>query len=685
MSLNIALTNAISALQTNSQALDVTAQNISNANTEGYSRKVVEQQAVSIAGVGAGVKIAGISRIANEFLSKEMRLATSELNSNSTTSAYYSRMQDLFGSPGSNSSLSSAINDLAVLFQALSDTPEDVALRTELIGKAKLVAQQFNTMSAKIEGLRLEVDREIAASTTEVSNQLNQIQTLNLKIAEGQTLALGTSELEDQRDIAMAKISKEMEIRNFGRANGEVVIFTSSGRMLIDRTVNAITHVAATQFDPGLNLAGGSISGIMLGGVDVTSEITLGRIAALVEMRDKILPNLHSQIQELATSLHDEINLLHNQGIGYPGLPSITGTRNVAATDVPVWTGIVRIAVLDTSGVVVESQDIDLATVTDIADLVTAINAGFAGPTTASVNANGKFSITTTSTNRLALNEMTSAVTIGSETLGLSGFLGLNDFFATAKDYDDYRTGHQSTATTALGLAGTLTFSGGFGTTTVNYAAGDNLTNIAANISLNGALAAQNITASVVTDGGGFRLRIFDTDGNNFFITDNSTLISSQDIKPRDTGITGQFAVRADLANDPSLISRGQLGSGAMAPGIVGLTAGDKTMVQKLSNRFNASIDFAPTGLLAASRTTLAQYATEILALNATQANAATDTLTSREILVDSLKARIGAVAGVNLDEEMARLIILENAYAAAARVVTVTQNLFDLLTDMVI
>ena len=61
MSLNIALYNAISGLQANSRGLDVTAQNVSNVNTEGYSRKIVQQQSVVIQGQGAGVEIANVS------------------------------------------------------------------------------------------------------------------------------------------------------------------------------------------------------------------------------------------------------------------------------------------------------------------------------------------------------------------------------------------------------------------------------------------------------------------------------------------------------------------------------------------------------------------------------------------------------------------------------------------------
>lgn len=692
MSLNIALMNAISALQTNARALDVTAQNVANVNTVGYSRKTVNQTAVTVAGQGAGVEIASISRTTNQFLLKELRTSISELSNTRVQNDFLARMQDMFGSLNSDTSVAATINDLAVVFQALSDTPEDVAIRTDLVEKAKQLAQKFNDMAKKIEDLRLEVDQEIALGVTNINDQLIQIQQLNLKIAQNQTLNLGSSELEDQRDIALSKIADYIDFKTYDRSNGEVVVFTSAGRMLIDRSVNPLSHSAVTAFDPSITLGSGTVNGIMLAGADITSEIGSGRFAGLIALRDQILPNLHSQLQELATTLHDEINLLHNQGTGYPGLTSMTGTRTlaVAGTDAPPWTGTVRIAVLDTNGVVIEAQDIALAGLANINALSAAIEAAFVtvpDPITAGINASGKFTLTTAATNRIAIAELDSAVTVGSRTVGLSGFLGLNDLFVTSNEYDDYRTAYQNNSTTALGLAGTLTFRFGGATTNVAYVAGDSLTDIAATINANGTLSGQKIVATIMTDGSGFRLRIVDNDGDNFFVTDSAgaSLVSGMDLKPRDNGVTSQFAVRADIVSDPSRISRGRMASGVLPiPTNISLTVGDKTIVQMIANRFNDVISFNATGQLAASRTSIAQYASQILALNASQSHSKSEALKSREVLFENLNARVGSIAGVNLDEEMTRLIILENAYAAAARVISATEKMFDLLSQMI-
>jgi len=682
MSLNIALLNAISGLQTSSRGLDVTAQNVSNVNTEGYSRKVVHQQALVIAGTGAGVDIAEISRAVDNFLVKETRSATSSLNTVQAKDAIYQRMQDLFGTVDSATSPAQGLADLATKFQALSDTPEDVSLRTDLVQRAQLLTQQLNQISTQIDSLRADVDQQIQDATTTINTQLDLVGQLNVQIAEGKAQGISVADLEDQRDIALNKVAEQMNIQHFTKSNGEVVVLTKTGHALVDSGAATIDHTATSSVNPLITLAAGSIDGINLNGSDITSEITDGKIAGLVELRDTILPNLQSQLQELVTTMHDEINAIHNQGTAYPGLSSVTGTRTLAAADTPVWSGNFRVAVTDTSGTVVETQDFDLSTMPTVGDLVTAID-GMAN-VTAAINAAGKLVITPTAGDRVSFNEMTSAATVGSRTDGASQFLGLNDFFTSSADYDSYAGSYQANRTTALGLAGTLTFTGSFGTANVNYLAGNDLDDIAAAINADAGLAAANIQASVVTDGSGYRLRIADSDSDNFFVTDSGTLVSTMAIKPRDLDVVAGIGVRSDIVNDPSLVSRGTLSNAAgLAVGDLALTPGDQSTVKAIANRFNANIQFNATNLLAASSTSLETYATSILSLNSTQAKATSDLLSSRQVLVSNLQANTASVSGVNIDEEMSKLVILQQAYSASARVITTTQQLFDALNRM--
>ena len=681
MSLSIALQNAISGLQLNQRALDVTSQNVANVNTDGYSRKIVNQKAIIIEGQGSGVAISSIQRQVNEYMLKDLRTQISDLNKTTEINNSYGRMQDLFGAPGSDTSVAFALADLASRFQALSVTPESSSITTEIVSQAILLAQQFNSIAEDIQNLRLEADINISDAVTRINADLSQIQELNIRIAENTALNLGVSELQDQRDVLINDLSEMIDINYFERPNGEYVIFTDAGLTLLDRTAQTLSHSAATSLDPGITWADGSISAISLGAVDITSSIRSGSIAGWVSLRDTTLPNLYSQFEELAQTLATEVNKIHNDGVAYPGIAIMTGSREVAAGDTPNWTGNFRVGIVDTAGVVVEVQDFDLSTYATTGALVTAIN-GMTNAS-ASIDANGNLVVDAAGTNRVALNELTSVVTVGNQTMGASAYFGMNDFFSQPNNFDVYTSAQQpSTATAAA--TGTLTFSGVFGSTTVAVTAGDSLATVAASINGNATLTTANISAAVITDGTGVRLRINDTDGNNFYIADSSNFVSTMELDARQHNVAASIAVRAEIVANPSLISRAELSdSSTLAATDQGVTIGGQAVAERIANLFNAPLSFQAVGQLPAGSKTLAGYATGILSLNATQAQAATENQATKKFLHDTLQDKTRSISAVNLDEEMANMIMLENSYAASARVITTASEMFDTLLAM--
>lgn len=684
MSLTAALQNAISGLQVAQRALDVTAQNISNANTEGYSRKEVSQEAVILGGRGAGVAISDVLRAADALLLKDLGGATSELEERDARSRFYDRMQDLFGTPGSNQSISAKIAEFANQAEALATSPEDLSAVTELVSQATLLAEELNRLGSQVQAFRLQADREIGTSIDVINGELTDIEQLNIQIGENTNLGREVGDLLDQRDRALQRISEQIDINYFFRGDNQVVIFTAEGQTLLDRTAKMLSHSTASSVNADVTYAGGTIDGIDLNGSDITSQIASGKIAALVEMRDTVLPDLYAQLGAMAQELHDVVNGIHNLGAGFPGVDQLTGTRSFAATDAPDWSGEFRIATLDSTGAVTETQDFDLAGYATINDLVTAIDA--MGLVSASLDASGRVVVSTITGHNIAITDLDSSVEAGAAPMTAPAFLGLNDFFTSDVSYTKWVTAQQSTSTAAIGLAGSLTFSVGGATTVVNYAAGDSLSDIADSINLDATLTGNNIQATVEVEGSGYRLRIADTTGAvNFFVTDSSTLSSSLGLKARSSAMPETISVRSDIANDPSRVSRGQLSTDpALAVGDIGLTTGDNAIAQQLATTLSSDRTFGAVGTLAGGSRSFAEQASAVVALNATQARNAETAKESQQFLRDNLSFKVATISGVNVDEEMANMIVLENAYAASARVITVTQKLFDVLNDIV-
>jgi flagellar hook-associated protein 1 FlgK len=684
MSLVNSLNTAISSLQAAQAQLQVTSSNIANVNTEGYSRKTVSATSVVLDGQGAGVSLSDVKRTVDENLLRQIREHIATLAGKQIQNNYLTRTQNLFGTLADNSSLSHGMTDLGSALEALATSPESAVARSDVVDTAWRLAEQLNRTTDQLQQMRAEVDQEIGRVVGEITSLLTDIEDFNTQIVDAVAIGRSAAELQDQRDSLINDLAELIDIQYFERPSGEIVIATTSGRTLLDSVAVTLSHTPAAQLAATATYQNG-ISGIGYGaaGTDITTEIRDGRLAGLITLRDETLVDLQAEIDRLAETLRDQLNALHNDGTAFPPPTSLTGTRGLAATDAPAMTGSFRVTVVDSDGVVVETQDIDLTALAppNIGQLVTQIN-GMANAS-ASINASGQFVISATGGNSIAVNELDSQVTSGTASFGMAQFLGLNDFVDSGTDYDVMLSDRTASDTAALGLAGTLSFSIAGATTNVAYAAGDSLTDIATAIS--GALGGSNITASVVREGSGYRLEIVDADGDNFFLSDSGTLASQLNLRPGVAGTAGRLEVRSALVSDPNLLVRGELSDAAgLAVGDVAISTGDGTIARAMAKAFTADVTFAAAGGLPTTVTDLAGYAANILALNASNANAMDGDVNAGKSFRLALETQAAAISQVNLDEELASLVIIQNAYAASARLTTTISEMLDILLEIV-
>jgi flagellar hook-associated protein 1 FlgK len=582
MSLNISLFNAVTGLQTNQAALQVTSNNVTNANTVGYTRKVVNQSHIVVAGQGAGVEIESVRRYVDEFVAKELRSTTSTLGSLGVSDTYFQRIQDMFGTLESDSSIGAQIGDLAAQLEALAANPESASQMLSVVAAAQDVTRELNSLSKDIQQLRFEADTEIAAAVEIVNTQLEVVDELNAEIARNKVLGLPTGDLEDKRDVALSKISEQIDVNHFTRSTGEVVIFTLSGRTLLHSDPVPLTHTPASSMTASF-VYPGTVDGIDLNGVDITTEIGGGRLAALIEMRDTTLPNLTEEISNLAVTLRDEINRIHNEGSGLPAATTLTSSRAQTGTAATL-TGTVR---------------------------VTLVNADGTEAYTAAVGAPG--------------------------TLDAAGF--------------------------AAAINAAL---GGFGGSSASQTGGV--------VTIDGAGYGVVISGGTVDPGGGLP-----TTSVSDYLHLNDLFVGDD---PLGLDHAAVLAVRSDIAADPHLLSRGALQQDPVTTDYY-ISSGDNSVVQRLAARFNDQLSFAAAGGLPITSTTFAGYGTSILSLTSSDANTVSDRLEYETTVAQELEYRASSTSGVNMDEEMSNLVLYQNAYAAAARLVTVVDEMFDTLTAM--
>lgn len=447
-SISVTLKTALSGLSANQASLSVTANNIANATTEGYTQKTANRQSRLIDGQGAGVETTSVTRNVNEFMIRDLRDQLSLLGRITVEGQFYNNMENMFGQPDSNSSVAATLTSLGNTLEALAVSPESSNEQINVVRAATDYTQQINDMAKTVQDLRYEANIAIEAEVKEINTLLGNIAELNSSIARNKALGFDFGDLADKRDIAIADLAEKIDITYFTRDNGKVVVFSASGRTLVDINPSTLAYTPASSMSSTTSYPNNGIDSITLDGNDITTDITGGKLKALIDLRDTTLPNLNAQFNTLATVVRDQLNAIHNDGAAYPPANALTGTRTFVspASDMVTLSGIVRIAVVDANGKSVGTPlDLNLAdlttlaaganpTVNEVRDAINGVYSasspaitGLAGAT-ASVNSSGQLVITAdNSANGIVINERTSAE--ASTGFGFSHYFGLNDLF----------------------------------------------------------------------------------------------------------------------------------------------------------------------------------------------------------------------------------------------------------------
>lgn len=743
-SLTLALRTAQSGLLVNQAALDTVANNIANVNSPDYSRKVAHMEQRVVGGAGAGVQLSDVQRRVDEGLLKSMRLELTSYNEYSVQSSYYDRMQDTFGSPQDNSSIAHTITSFSESLETLAFSPDQLLEQSEVVRQGDEVTNKLQFMTETIQELRLQADKEIAETVDSINQITSNIVDLNNKIIRNSAISADVTDLRDKRDTALNSLASFIDISYFARSDGDIVVFTKGGRTLVDNATTTTTHTAASATSPTATHANGDFAPIYLGDKiaanDITNEVRSGKLKGLIDLRDSVLPNLQSQIDNMASEVRDQVNLVHNRGAGYPGLQSADGTRIFTSSSTQTITmgssSDVRIALMDTTGAEVVNTTLETIMQSNQYGALaagTAANAEAAnGPwtidevaanvqswlraqglsgATMSVGTDGRMDMSLNDTTRALVfrDEVNSAGTVpapeGStaadatiqfnadaangidETVsGFSNFFGLNDFFVDGQ-LDNIHESNVMTTSYVATKAATLTFNDATGALgTVAVTAGESLATIAANINT----ADIGVTATIIPDGAGQRLRIMHTAGNNVTVTNDvtagDTFLSDVSFHVSDARTASTLNVRSDIQQGPGKISGGQLrwDSAIDSNGGYFMSVADNTNAKALAALFTTNTNFAEAGGISNTSNTFGGHAAGILSRNASLAAGNNDQKEYKQALTESLRNKSDTFRGVNLDEEMSQLMLFEQGYSAAAKVIATIQSMFDALDQIV-
>lgn len=309
-----------SGLNASKKALEVTGHNLSNVNTEGYSRqKVVQSTAIPIASgayvQGSGVKVDGVKRYNDEFIDKRLSNALSSNKYYESRSEHLDQVENIFNELDTDG-LNQTLNKFFNAFRELANQPENETIRSVVRDTANLVVKDFKRIRGTIDGQAQNIDRKIQNSVTEINQILNHISNLNGKISSMESGQGETGDLRDQRDVALRNLSEHFKIHTYyDEKNRFIVTAQGIGTLVTGLHVQELATMSNKKEDSSNNM-NGSLDIVLKDrpSQKITDMFKGGALSAMTTVRNQDLYKLQNDIDDIAYQFITSVNTIHRQG-----------------------------------------------------------------------------------------------------------------------------------------------------------------------------------------------------------------------------------------------------------------------------------------------------------------------------------------------------------------------------------
>lgn len=335
MSINSALSNAVSGLSASARSAEIVSSNVANAGTEGYGRREIQLAAANIGGRNTGVRVIGVERIVNDQAIADRRLADSELGYSDEKLAFLSRLETTLGTPDSEGSLSGRVVAFETSLLTASANPESTTRLADVVASAKLVADHLNYATDHVQSARQTADAEIGRAVDLINSTLTNVQTLNQQIRTGLSKGNDISGLQDQRQLELDTLSEYIPVREIQRDFGQVSLITSNGTLLLEGKAAQLEFTPSNTVTADMTLASGALSDIDIvnsASSAGTSRDALagGKLAALFDIRDETAVEVQSQLDAVSRNLIERFSDATVDPTLTPGAPGLFTDEGLA-------------------------------------------------------------------------------------------------------------------------------------------------------------------------------------------------------------------------------------------------------------------------------------------------------------------------------------------------------------------
>jgi flagellar hook-associated protein 1 FlgK len=311
---------SVGALQAFQSALNVTSNNIANANTPGYAKESVDLVAAAPQSngnvtIGSGVTIAGISRSFSQATANQLNASQSALGQLSALQSYSSKIDNLVGTTAGG--LSTALQNFYSAWSDVANNPASSATRQALLGKAQSVAASLQGNSTQLDALNTDINSRITSDVQQINSLATSISALNKQIVVSTAQGGGQApnELIDQRDQLVSSLSKLTGISTTLDTNGALNVFVGNGQPLVLQGSTTSLTTVSNQFDASqLEISTSTSNGNVISG-----SITTGDLGGLLAARSQVVDPAKNQLGQIAAALSVTVNQQQNAGLDLTG------------------------------------------------------------------------------------------------------------------------------------------------------------------------------------------------------------------------------------------------------------------------------------------------------------------------------------------------------------------------------
>jgi flagellar hook-associated protein 1 FlgK len=383
-SLGMVLDIATSALAAQQYAIDVTAHNIANVDTEGYSRQIPSlqaKQAVLHQGMilGRGVEIEAVTRSVDQFIENKLMQEKSNLSSFQEMEKYMQVLEAMF-SESSDASMSATLSDFWNLWHDISNNPSGSSERIALYEHSLLMSEQFQSLIPDLNQIQTDITNAITVGIDRINQITSEIAQINIEIVGLEAGNNVANDLRDKRNILVSELNEYLDIKAFEQDNHSLTIIAVRGCTLVQGDQNYELEMGGSNGDRvKWQDSGGNY-------VDITNHISNGKIGGWLELRDEIIAKYELDLDAMAREFIWSVNQQHSQGVGLEGFSIATGSYQATDTSAAlnlsglsfadkIVDGGFRLWLYDSNGNYDSDTTLTVdADSTSIDDIVTAIN-----------------------------------------------------------------------------------------------------------------------------------------------------------------------------------------------------------------------------------------------------------------------------------------------------------------------